>query len=76
MKPANWRTYYWYRPPSLARPPMTADEIKRQAADYCDWLAAERGFSRDDAAAHVAAMRRKKCAHSCAFLLPDPTGVL
>lgn len=49
MKPHNWRTYYWYRPPSLSAPAMTPGELQRQAEAYIAWLRAEHHLSLDEA---------------------------
>jgi hypothetical protein len=53
MKPRNWRTYYWYRPPHFSSPPG-ADN----AAAYFKWLAAERGMTPIEARQHVAKTQR------------------
>ena len=49
MKPKNWRTYYWYKRPSLsAKVPSRISA--RQAEDfYVQWLAKQRGWSEKEA---------------------------
>jgi len=56
MKPRNWRTYYWYRPPTLACPPKTQEQCRVMADTYVAWLAEARRWGTAEAREYVAAM--------------------
>ena len=59
MKPANWRRYFWYRPPALAYPAKSDEQCREMADAYRAWLSETRGWSEEDAQTHIDAMDRR-----------------
>ena len=74
-KPSNWRTYYWYRPPSWSVPQFTPKQIDNQAYHYVMWLAHVRGWEVPAAQAYCDAMsHRTTISQETAALLRDLAG--
>lgn len=86
MKPRNWRTYFGYRP-SRSLSWHANDRNRDIERQYIDWLAAERGWSTQEARAHCEAMDKRtliRAEHSAGepqFLAPvkaasDPVALI
>jgi hypothetical protein len=79
MKPRNWRTYYSYRPPSLAAlGKLSDDQVRTQERAYIAWLAQARKWSDKGAenyaraqpvcGAIVATLQRESHARQCEWI--------
>lgn len=55
----RWRRYFGYRPPRFEPIPFSAGRLQQQADAYVAWLAQARGWTIEQALAHIASQAPK-----------------